>query len=309
MLSSRSRLVIALIIGSSAAQASARPATSAAPLIVPPDGVLEADVQGQPSRLLMMADSGSAPVLNSADAERLGIGTGWIGVAVKVKVGPVPVKGLTGVIRYRVGGMDMKRRGAWFERNIVQGHAGMIGPAAVAQSVVTFQLRNAVPGEQTFSLSLADKGYAGMGTLVGDLFVQFDPLRLNSMVTAAGGADLASEYQGSLVGAVRQEVIRFGISRPVRTMRMEQPMQIGGIVLNTVNVRTSDYGNSSSIPDTTQDPDEIVVVGRRATSESSRTLLLGADALHNCSSITFDKARREIRLSCWSETRNSSRLQ
>lgn len=297
MLVNRLPLVIALV-GISAPPLLARPSGPSAALIVPPDGVVDADVAGRPSKLLMVADSGSAPILNAADAKRFGIGTGWIGIGVRAKVGPVPVNGLTGVIRYRVGGQDVKRRGAWFERDIVQTYAGMIGPAAVAQSVVTFRLRDAVPGEQSFTLPLSDKGYAGMGTLVGDLFVQFDPLRANSMATAAAGADLARAHQGSLVGAVRQETIRFGISRPVRTMHMAEPMHIGRIVLFSVDVRTSDYGDSSSIPDNAADPDEIVVTGRKAAGKSFRTLHLGADALRGCSSLTFDKARKEIRLSC-----------
>lgn len=295
--SNRLPLAIAITF-MSASPLLARTSSSSTTLIVPPDGLLIAEVAGKPANLVMVADSGSAPILNATEAKRLGIGTGWIGLSVVVKVGPVPVKGSTGVFSYRVGGMGVKRRGAWFERDIVQGQSGMIGPGAVAQPVVTFRLRAALPGERTFFLPLTDKGVAGMGTLIGNLFVQFDPLRSLSMATAAAGADLAREYQGHFVGDGRREAMRFGIARPVRNMVLVQPMRIGELALSTVAVRFLDYGNSGSIPDATHDPDEIVVTGRKGTSKSYRTLHLGADALRTCSSLTFDKARKVISLSC-----------
>jgi hypothetical protein len=46
------------------------------------------------------------------------------------------------------------------------------------------------------------------------------------------------------------------------------------------------------------DPADVVVTGKRKKKHRPGTLTLGADQLDRCSSLVFDKARKEIRLTC-----------
>lgn len=274
-------------------------------LEISPDGVVEGTVEGRTARWIMRGDGPSAPVLNAKEAARLGVRSGFVGMGVKIKIGPTTVKGLTGVMRYTVGGVDAHRRAAWFEREIAPGLSGSLGPGSVSQPVVTFSLHAPVAGERVTSLPLADRGLQGIGTVVrvgsDEVFVQFDPLRSRSMVTAAGGVTLAQNHDGSFVGPERLEPVWFGIERPVRLMRLAEPLHLGGFIVRLIDVRTVDQGDAGSIPDADSDPNEIVVTADKRSGRAYRTLHVGADALVRCSSISFDKAAKVIRLSCASE--------
>lgn len=266
-------------------------------LDVPASGIVAATVEGHSARLLVRANGSAAPLLNRAEAARFGISAGWFGIGVRVKVGPVPVKGVTGVFRFAVGGKAMKRRGAWFERDIAPGLDGALGPGSLAQNVVAFHLRPTIPGERVITLPLVDRGLIGMGTMAGDVFIQFDPLRPRSMSTAAGGVSLANSHRGAFVAPARSEPILFGIIRPLRAMHLAEPLVLGGLPVTEIDVRTVDLGNASAIPDA-DNPDEITVVAGKQGRHVYRTLHLGADALAPCSSLVFDKARKVIELRC-----------
>ena len=282
------------------------PASASSPqarLDVPADGIVNALVEGKPVRMALRGDGTSAPLLNSADAKRLGVSGGWLDIGIRVKVGPVALKGGSSVFHYTVGGIALKRRGAWLDRDIAPGLAGELGPASVDQGVVTFHLRTPAPGERLITLPLIDRGLQGMGTAVnggvaGDVFVQFNPQRAHSIITAAGGVTLAATHHGAFIGPVRQDVVIFGISRPVREMRLAEPLNLGGLAISLVDVRTADFGNASAIPDALADPDEIVVTAAKQKGPIYRTMHVGADALAHCSSLTFDKPARQIRLTC-----------
>jgi hypothetical protein len=92
--------------------------------------------------------------------------------------------------------------------------------------------------------------------------------------------------------------IAFGISRPVRPMRLGRPLAVGPLTLTELGVRTGDFGNASTIREEGGDPDEVIVTGDRRRNSRWDRLALGADQLSRCSAIVFDKRRREVRLTC-----------
>lgn len=281
---------------------STTPNIAAQTLEVGPDGRANGQVGTQPIRWQIDASGSSAPVLNPDAARRLGVRAGWVGVA--IGIGPVRLTGRSAVLRYAVAGMDNRRRAAWFDREIAPSADGMIGPGGVRQRVVRFTLRPALGGETETVLPLVDRGIAGMGTMIDDLFVQFDPQMPRSLTTAAGGVVMAQRWDGQLAGDTRSRVVRLNVERPVRQLTIRRALPIGGLRLRTVDVRTHDYGSVGAIPDAANitDPDEIVVVARgRPRRNQQRILIVGADALANCSSISFDKSREVIRLRCMAE--------
>jgi hypothetical protein len=84
----------------------------------------------------------------------------------------------------------------------------------------------------------------------------------------------------------------------VRTLQFDTPLTFGALRIDQTDVRTQDWGSTSSIPEEASDSDEIIVSALSKNDKRLRFIIVGADALSNCSSITFDKRQRQIRLSC-----------
>lgn len=266
------------------------------PLIVPPNGAIQIAVNGQKSRMLLLADGSSIPVFNQGPAQQFGFKPAWISFSVRIAT--VKIKGWTAVVRYSVNDQPYRRRTVWFERDIAPGFAGMLGPGAVPQDVVTVQLRSPAANEREYVLPLVENRVLGVGTMSGKIFVQFDPLRSQTLGTAAAGAILALSQGGALTGPTRRAPIRFGLERPVRTLAFTRPLKVGPIELKSVAIRVLDYGSVGNIPDADADPEEIVAIGQKKKEPDYRSLHIAADALTDCSSITFDKPKKRIILSC-----------
>ena len=175
------------------------------------------------------------------------------------------------------------------------------------EDVVRFRLRAARAGERRAEFPLVDQGglegrwgerYALIRIDGTDMRIQFDPHRQETVATAQAGSALAASLGGVWDGAARQATIAFGIARPVRTMALGRPLEIGPLSLTRVAVRTHDFGSSDTISDTAADPNEIVVVAEKKPKSPYRVVRLGGDALERCSSITFDKRAKRIALSC-----------
>lgn len=289
---------IALAAAASAAAQAGKPI--AGPLTVGADQIVAGTIGGQPARYHLLADGSSTLILNPQAAQRLGMKAGWFGVG--VMIGPVMVNGSSAVVRYAVAGQPIKRRIGWFDRPVTTGADGALGPSAVPQPIVTFQLRAPATGETTYSLPLTDLGYRGLGTnlIVGGqtIFVQWDLTQPAATGTAAAGADLAASHGARFTGPAWQEPIRFGVKRPVRRLALATPLTIGPIAITQVVTRVSDYGDTSAIADADADQSEIVVAAKGRKSRAIHSLRIGRDAMAGCSSISFDKSRSTITLSC-----------
>jgi len=269
--------------------------------IIEPDAVVTASVNGRPARLLLRGVGSSAPILNAKSAGAFGIEPAFIRSAINFRVGPVRVNGRNGVATYEIGGRKQKRRVGWFEREIAPGYDGLLGPMAIPHPIVTMRLRPPRPGEQVVTLGLSTFGYLGAGVVLRSkplTILQFDPFTPTTVANAPFASEAAGPLRGYFVGEIHSREIALGVARPVRTLEFEKPFGFGAFKISRTEVRLQDWGRTDSIPNAAPDPDEIIVSALNKNDKRLRFVIAGADALNNCSSITFDKPKRQIRLSC-----------
>jgi len=275
--------------------------------VVSGDGIVTVTVNGAPGRLRIDPAAPALPILTAAYAQRVGLRPGPFAFA--YLVGPERVMGRSAVGRIAVGAgvSPRKRRIGWAERDYVAGADGVIGPGGLPEPVIRFVLRAPIAGERTITLPLEDEGglFGGWGgtyamvDLGGEpLRVRFNPHEPRTLATAGAAVRIANLHEGRVSGETAPAHIAFGISRPVRTMRLGTPLNIGPFAISELGVRTADFGNASGIREEGADPDEVVVTGDRRRTRNRDRLSIGADLLRNCSSITFDKRARQVRLTC-----------
>ncbi|WP_114953419.1 hypothetical protein [Sphingosinicella terrae] len=276
-------------------------------LVVSGDGIVAATVNDAPGRIRIDPAAPSMAVLDQEWAGRAGLRRGMVGFG--YLVGPHRIDGSSAVARIAVGeGAQARRRRVGFgARPFTRAADGVIGPGGLPQPVISFVLRDPLPGERTVSLPMADEGglFGGWGGIYAlvelggePLRIRFDPHHPRTLATAGAGVRIAEAQDGTMSGAAEPVEIAFGIERPVRTLRLARPFAVGPLALTSLGVRTADFGNAGSIREEDADPDEIIVTGRRGRDTSRDRLSIGADALGRCSSITFDKPGRAIRLTC-----------
>lgn len=275
--------------------------------VVRGDGLVSVSVNGVSGRVRIDPAAPALPVLTTDFAGRARLRAGPFAFA--YLVGPERVAGRSAVGRIAVGDErePRRRRIGWTERPYVEGADGVIGPGGLAEPVVRFVLRPPVPGERVITLPLEDEGglFGGWGSsyavvqLGGQpLRIRFNPHEPRTLATAGAAVRLAAAYHGTIGGEAELLPIAFGVRRPVRTLRLGTSLEIGTIRIAELGVRTRDFGNASSIREEGGDPDEVIVTGERRGNRNRDRLSLGADLLARCSSITFDKRAREVRLSC-----------
>lgn len=271
------------------------------------EGIVTASVDGSPGTLRIDPGAPALPILAKPYALRAGLKPGMFGL--HYQVGPSGVRGVTAVTHLTVDGMAIRRRVGWFDTPYATGADGVIGPGGLPAPVVRFEIHAPRPGERTLDLPLVDGGalIGNWGGLFGEISVGGVPMKVRfdlhhrlSLASAGAAQRIAAAQGGALTGPVDQAEIAFGIARPVRRMTLATPFAIGPLTLNTLHVRVSDYGNAATIrdADVTPDPDEIVVTGKKKRDPARDRLSIGRDALDHCSSITFDKPAKRIRLAC-----------
>ncbi len=273
--------------------------------VIGPDGVVEAVVNGKPAHMLFRGVGSSTAILNPASAERFGVKTGIIKFPIQYRVGPYRINGKSGVTRYAVGGREIKRRVGWFDRDVAPGFDGLLGPMAIDYPVVTQRLRNPIAGEKAITFYMSSFGYNGVGVYFRAKpfsYLIFDPTAPTTIINAPFANELAPHLRGHFEGAVQERIVAFGVSRPVRNIEFGTPWMLGTpalhIPLHRADVRTQPGEKTDTIPDQVPDPDEIIVVAPGQIDKRPRYVVIGADALRQCSSITFDKPKRQIRLNC-----------
>ncbi len=132
-----------------------------------------------------------------------------------------------------------------------------------------------------------------------EIFVQFDPDRQNSVATANAARIISLENAGRLTGPITSTVISFGVERPIRTVELPTPLSFGPLSINSFAARISDFGSVVGLEDADGDPNEVVVTANRSNKvKPINTFILGADALRSCSTLTFNKRRKVIEVSC-----------
>lgn len=303
----RARAVVAaaLLIGAGPPAARER--------VVTGDGVVAATVNGAPARLRIDPGALAIPIVTADVAARANLKPGkLLGFGYVFHVGPTVVRGTTAVGVIALNGAPSSRRIGWNERRYQSGVDGAVGPGGVAEPVVRFQLRASVVGERTVMLPLADEGgltgswggsYAMVTVGAEPYRVRFAPQITRSYVGAASALRVATALGGRVEGAAEMVTIAFGIARPVRGMLVARPLVVGPLSLTRIGVRTAEGGGAAAIPEASDpsagaDPDEVVVTARSKHKPRPGIITLGADVLARCSSITFDKPAKQVRLTC-----------
>lgn len=283
------------------------PVLSAPVYTVPAGGIVAARIAAAPGTLLIDPGAPALPILAKPYAQRAGLRPGMFGL--QYKVGPTGIRGVTAVARLTVDGMAVRRRVGWFDAPYATGADGVIGPGGVPAPVVRFTLHSPQPGERSLDLPLVDSGtlIGNWGGLFGEITVGGAPMKVRfdlqhrlSYASAGAAQRISTAQNGALNGPIEQAEIAFGIARPVRRMTLAVPLAIGPLALNTLHVRVSDFGDASTIrdADAPPDPEEIIVTGRKKPDPARDRLSIGRDQLERCSSLTFDKPAKRIRLSC-----------
>lgn len=275
-------------------------------LAIDAGATLSTTVDGAPARLRVDPGAVAMPAVTTELASRAGLKAGpfeveWI-------VGPVSVAGRTALGRIDLGRGPELRRIAWFDRHWDPIADVVVGPGGVPARVVRFRLRPARPGERVGVLPMTGQGgledrWAGLFGLISvegsPVRVRFD-LRAPTTATASVGMMLSRAHDGTVEGGASLSEVSFGVRRPVRTLRLARPLVVGPLSVGRLLVRVADHGDASTIGERRgpRDPDEVVVTGRRKRDRSRDHIVLGRDQLDRCSSITFDKPARQVRLSC-----------
>ena len=269
--------------------------------------LLSADIAGVPAKLLVDPGAPGFALVTADIATRAGLKPGPF--ALGYLVGPIRVNGRTAVARVDFGNGEEKKRIGWTERPIIPGIDGSVGPGGLKDDVVRFVLRDAGPGERDHTLPMVDGGglLGGVAGLFGQIVVDGEPVRVRfdmrraeAFVSAGFATTLARVHDGRLAEDRRQLPIAFGVERPVRTMTLARPLAVGPLSVTRLAVRTGDFGNAEGIASegSAPDPDEVVVTAKGKRDRRGDRLTLGTDALAACSSITFDKPAKLVRLRC-----------
>jgi hypothetical protein len=271
------------------------------------DGVISAGegLPAVPARIHVGPDMPYRPFLTMrvADAARLAP----VPVPHRIQIGPVRLEGTPGTAFIAMAGKAFPRGVTWFEAPMAEGADVAIGPQALPWNRVRFQLRPAQPGERRLRFPIVRETL--IATVVRfrigrqEVRLGFAPGRPTSVATAAAGALLVETNGGQLGDARERIALATGIERPVRPMRLARPLSVEGLTIASLVVRTRDFGGETSLPGLEADEaetsaDEVVVTARAEASPAVYYIMLGADALAPCSSITFDNRRRRVELSC-----------
>lgn len=252
-------------------------------LVVGPDHAVVVTIDGRPARFVMLANGGYHPILDRA-SDRIR------------KRAATAIDDVTNV-HFAVGGRPVSNYAFSSAKPIPGRYEAAIGPYSVPQRVVTFQLRAAKPGERAYALPLTNMhddavhaNDAGMGTIVrvgpAWLFVQWDLTRDGASATSAAVPDLMERH-----GAAFREA---GGRGDDRHLVLARPLAIGPLRITEMAIPPDERDASGA----GAAGDEIVVTGARHDPDAPRSLLLGRDTLARCSSLTFDRAKRTVVLSC-----------
>ena len=264
------------------------------------DYLIDATVNGQPVRLRVDPGAPGYLILNPATATRLGLTPSLM--RARTRIGPVRLTGSSREADVAIGGAAGRRRLLWFDRPVIAGADGLIGPADLPYDRVTFELAAPRDGEAQFEMPLEYTRGTGLylPLRVGehDFRFLFSLAKPFGLATAGAGAILAASYGGSWTGAAIDQPIDFEVVRPARPMGFAQPISLHGLELRAVHVRTGDNrGNLSLPPEPDADPDEVVVTaasGQRAAF----VVVVGRDLLSRCSSLVWDNHIRRLSLRC-----------
>lgn len=258
-------------------------------------------VNGRATTVEVAPDGSGSPIINTSVANDLAL-KGSL-VAGFHLVGPTRIKADSNLAQVDSGsGTASKRRVFWFERDWTEIAEGRIGPLAMSQDIVIYRLAPTKEGEREITFPMETHERLGIYTIArfgeAEVPAYFTFDRDETMLTASTGALLAQTFNGRMVGEPFPLALEMAIVRPVRGMTFASPAMLGDLPLRDIVVRTEDTGSVSTIPDKDRDPDEIIVTGGKKKKKPRYVMYIGMASLEGCSTLTFDKPAKLIRLSC-----------
>lgn len=221
------------------------------------------------------------------------------------KIGPYEIKGKSEVAKFDLGSKVSDIKISWFEQDKYPFADVIAGPYAIPENIIRFKLREKKIGEKQFELPLAGKyswwlASSRMKIDGKNVLFAFAPQFENSVASAAAGSVISNVYGGQFAGEILQTRISHNVSRPVRKLELRNKLMLGELMIPSLFVRTQDYGNIDNISERKdRDPSEIIVTAKSKSKKPDYLVYVGADALKTCSSITYDKKRKKIILSCF----------
>ena len=261
-------------------------------------------INDQPVLFRLAPDAISVPTLNDDAAKRIGLKPSMIGYI--YVIGPEKISFRTDNVKYRVSDAPFKRRTAFSNRNLVSGADGIAGPETFPFRRTIFILRDPQPGDRAITLPLdteMGRSQTGVRINVGGrpIYAAFSFDRSESLVTATGGKWIADALGGRFDGQAREAPILYSVTRPIRSLKLDRPLMLGGLEIRELAVRVSDMGNAQGIaegPAPEQDPNEIVVSGDRKRKVPNQRLYIGMETIGHCASITYDFEAGTVTLMC-----------
>ena len=241
-------------------------------------------------------------VLSPQFAARLGVSRSRC--RTRRRFGPVALEGVCQEASIRLGGRRFAGHVSWFGAAPAGGVDAVAGAADLPHRIVRFEFAPASPGERVVTMPLFnfERDGQGLGTrLLLDghpVRVYFNLNRGPPLATAGAGSVIAAAQGGRLVGNPQPMLIDLGVARPVQVMRLDEPLDVGPLAFRSLLVRVTDYGRTRVPGPPSADPQEIVVTGSKRRDRRHDWLAVGRDALAGCSSLTMDKRRMVLTLSC-----------
>lgn len=298
--------VLAVLAVLAAAGAAARkPAgTAQRDLVVRRGDAVEMTINDKSVRIRFAPDAISVPTLNADTAQRIGMKPSMIGYI--YVIGPEKIEFRTDNVSYRAKNATFKRRTAFSNRQLANGTDGIAGPATFPFARTIFIMRGSQPGDRAITLPLdteMGRSQTSVRIDVGGrpIYAAFSFDRRESLVTATGGKWIADANGGRFEGAARSAPILYGVERPIRSLRIDRPLKLGGLDIRNLAVRVSDMGNSRGIAEgltLDQDPNEIVVSAGNKRKVPNQRLYIGMDTIGHCASITYDFEAGSVTLMC-----------
>lgn len=282
---------------------------------------VDANLAGGPVRLRVDPGARAYILLNKTTAKRLELGSAKrvVGALLGlrafqpmiVQVGRVQVAGYWSAERLKMLGARADVRVAWFGQGGVADADGVISPALLPYDIVRFVRYER--GEDYHDAMLPVRfvdwhGLQGSITVGGKAVdVELSLATPHTIATAAAGAAIATAFDGKFAGPREAIVVAHGVTRPVQTIELARPLEVAGLAIEQFLVRVADWRGDNALPaEGKPSSDEIVVTGRNDLQRPWLKLVLGGDAVRNCSEVSYYRQPQRLVLTCAYRQQNGS---
>lgn len=274
----------------------------ASDLLVPASApYVEAQIGGVALRLKVVLDHAPGISLNPDAAARAGLGRG--DGAMVEKIGPVKLRGRYADVRLLLAGAPAEVKVRWHDSMASTDADGLVSMDSLPFDSVTVERRAARPQERdlVFETKLHDNHGVYIPVLTGRrrIAVRLSFSRPRTTSPAAAAAAVAAVHGGALDPEKSHEEIALGVMRPVWPLRLERPLEFGGLAVPVIMVRASDFRGKHRLQRRPEPASEqIVVTGERSSQAALYRITVGLDVLGRCSAATYARATRLLSLRC-----------